>query len=109
MANRHSHKKLRAEIRARMASTGESYLGVSPGPAMCSTLRRVPSETLAPLQLGNRTVRATSAAALFTSEPPRKSVQSLDSLTYQLPCTCEGSSRRASDPRRPRASGHDHP
>jgi len=25
MANRHSHKKLRAEIRARMASTGESY------------------------------------------------------------------------------------
>jgi hypothetical protein len=25
MANRHSHKKLRAEIRARMAETGESY------------------------------------------------------------------------------------
>jgi hypothetical protein len=25
MANRHSHKKLRAEIRVRMASTGESY------------------------------------------------------------------------------------
>jgi hypothetical protein len=25
MANRHSHKKLRAEIRARMAQTGESY------------------------------------------------------------------------------------
>jgi hypothetical protein len=25
MANRHSHKKLRAEIRSRMASTGESY------------------------------------------------------------------------------------
>ena len=25
MANRHSHKKLRAEIRTRMASTGESY------------------------------------------------------------------------------------
>jgi hypothetical protein len=25
MANRHSHKKLRAEIRARMAKTGESY------------------------------------------------------------------------------------
>jgi hypothetical protein len=25
MANRHSHTKLRAEIRARMASTGESY------------------------------------------------------------------------------------
>jgi hypothetical protein len=25
MANRHSHKKLRAEIRARMASTGETY------------------------------------------------------------------------------------
>jgi hypothetical protein len=25
MANRHSHKKLRAEIRARMARTGESY------------------------------------------------------------------------------------
>jgi hypothetical protein len=25
MANRHSHKKLRAEIRARMASTGEGY------------------------------------------------------------------------------------
>ena len=25
MANRHSHKKLRAEIRARMATTGESY------------------------------------------------------------------------------------
>lgn len=25
MANRHSHKKLRAEIRARMASTGESH------------------------------------------------------------------------------------
>lgn len=25
MANRHSHKKLRAEIRARMASMGESY------------------------------------------------------------------------------------
>lgn len=25
MANRHSHKKLRAEIRARMAASGESY------------------------------------------------------------------------------------
>jgi hypothetical protein len=25
MANRHAHKKLRAEIRARMAKTGESY------------------------------------------------------------------------------------
>lgn len=25
MANRHSHKKLRAEIRARMAATGETY------------------------------------------------------------------------------------
>jgi hypothetical protein len=25
MANRHSHKKLRAEVRARMARTGESY------------------------------------------------------------------------------------
>ncbi len=25
MANRHSHKKLRAEVRARMATTGESY------------------------------------------------------------------------------------
>lgn len=25
MANRHAHKKLRAEIRARMAATGESY------------------------------------------------------------------------------------
>jgi len=25
MANRHSHKKLRAEIRARMTKTGESY------------------------------------------------------------------------------------
>ena len=25
MANRHTHKKLRAEIRARMAETGESY------------------------------------------------------------------------------------
>ena len=25
MANRHSHKKLRAEVRARMASTGESH------------------------------------------------------------------------------------
>jgi hypothetical protein len=25
MANRHTHKKLRAEIRARMAQTGESY------------------------------------------------------------------------------------
>lgn len=25
MANRHAHKKLRAEIRARMARTGESY------------------------------------------------------------------------------------
>jgi hypothetical protein len=25
MANRHSHKKLRGEIRARMAKTGESY------------------------------------------------------------------------------------
>lgn len=25
MANRHSHKKLRAEIHARMAKTGESY------------------------------------------------------------------------------------
>jgi hypothetical protein len=25
MANRHSHKKQRAEIRARMAATGESY------------------------------------------------------------------------------------
>jgi hypothetical protein len=25
MANRHAHKKLRAEIRARMAETGESY------------------------------------------------------------------------------------
>jgi hypothetical protein len=25
MANRHSHKKLRAEIRARMAATGESH------------------------------------------------------------------------------------
>ena len=25
MANRHSHKKLRAEIRARMAKTGQSY------------------------------------------------------------------------------------
>jgi hypothetical protein len=25
MANRHSHKKLRAEIRVRMARTGESY------------------------------------------------------------------------------------
>jgi hypothetical protein len=25
MANRHSHKKLRAEIRERMAKTGESY------------------------------------------------------------------------------------
>jgi len=25
MANRHSHKKLRAEVRAHMATTGESY------------------------------------------------------------------------------------
>jgi hypothetical protein len=25
MANRHCHKKLRAEIRSRMARTGESY------------------------------------------------------------------------------------
>ena len=25
MANRHAHKKLRAEVRARMAATGESY------------------------------------------------------------------------------------
>lgn len=25
MANRHSHKKLRAEVRARMTTTGESY------------------------------------------------------------------------------------
>ena len=25
MANRHTHKKLRVEIRARMAKTGESY------------------------------------------------------------------------------------
>ena len=25
MANRHSHKKLRAEVRARMGRTGESY------------------------------------------------------------------------------------
>ncbi len=38
MANRHSHKKLRADIRVRMAATGESYqtarhrilLGTSP-------------------------------------------------------------------------------
>jgi hypothetical protein len=40
MANRHAHKKLRAEIRARMALTGETY-------QQAQTRLRVPRPSLA--------------------------------------------------------------
>jgi hypothetical protein len=76
MANRHSHKKLRAEVRARMAATGESYqqalarIATRPPSATAPRADLVPVSYYGiPLALATIEIRGVAIAVLVPLSP----------------------------------------
>jgi hypothetical protein len=93
MANRHSHKKLRAEIRARMNRTGESYqrarqhiLADSPNPVPRLDVDLVKFRFFgAPMALATTAGGVVSTTAILDASAGRDRPWTVPCLTWLLP------------------------
>ena len=97
MANRHTHKKLRAEIRARIKTTGESYQQARARILSHTTLRNAPRVDLVPFSYfglpGTLASFETEGAAMFAFVPSSRSWRRGYPHSFPLPFL-RGVSRR---------------